>query len=360
MTTSIPMTTASHELLARDGQLKENWYVACQSSALSADKPLKRVIYDLPMVLFRDEQGAAVCLPDRCLHRHSPLSAGKVECGKIVCPYHGWRYNSKGELDYIPSEKNVVQQAGKRVLKPMPVIEQDGFIWVYMGDTAPSPDKKPWRMPYKQEEGWRHYVMETEFSNEVLHLVENFMDVPHTVFVHAGWFRNAKEKEVEIEVETKDGEVLVTYHLPADQIGFIDKLLNPKGLPLLHTDCFIMPNITRVDYIFGGVKGFSIDSQCTPVSTLKTFVYTAIIYKINAFDRFLRPFLNWYTRVVITQDVRIMQLQGDNFRYRHQPSFLSGRADIVHHEIEKLRRSGSQSERQFQSIFGRKTARIWI
>ncbi len=34
--------------------------------------------------------------------------------------------------------------------------------------------------------------MITDFPNEVTNLAENFMDVPHTVYVHRGWFRDEK------------------------------------------------------------------------------------------------------------------------------------------------------------------------
>jgi len=30
---------------------------------------------------------------NHCPHQSAPLSEGQLECGQIVCPYHGWRFN---------------------------------------------------------------------------------------------------------------------------------------------------------------------------------------------------------------------------------------------------------------------------
>ena len=76
----------------------------------------------------------------------------------------------------------------KRKLEHFPTLERYGLIWVWMGDEK-TPDKEPFEMPYFKKDGWDCYYMETCFPNNVTNLVENFMDVPHTVFVHKGWFR---------------------------------------------------------------------------------------------------------------------------------------------------------------------------
>lgn len=348
-------------LRERDGRLQDNWYVACQSSSLRAQSPLKRVIYDQNLVLFRDAEGKPVCLPDYCLHRHTPLSAGKVECGKIVCPYHGWTYDNGGKLVDIPSERAPGCRKGeKRGHKPRPALEQDGFVWVWMGEREPRSDEVPWRIPYRKEDGWTSYVMETEFDNEVVHLVENFLDVPHTVFVHSGWFRDAIEEKMKVDVVTGKGATTFTYHRENDKIGFIDRLINPRREKLRHTDSFFMPNISKVDYLLGEKHGFFINSHCIPVSSLKTHVYTIIAYRFLPGDSLLKPFLNWYTRRVITQDVDIMKLQGGNLPHTEGIRFSSGVADILHQDIKKLREAGSTDPESIDGIQGQKSIEIWV
>lgn len=347
------------DLQKRDGLLLENWYIACQSKNLPAKKPLKSIIYDLPLVLFRDKSGKASCLLDRCPHRHAPLSSGAVDQGNITCPYHGWSFDSCGTLIDIPSERNTCLHAGKRKVKSFPCKEQDGFIWIWLGENKASQHVSPWRFPLDQN--WAYYVMETQFQNEVTHLAENFMDVPHTTFVHSGWFRNSTGQEMDIEVKTADGRVHVNYLKQADKIGFIDKLLNPRNRPMTHTDEFIMPNITNVNYRFGSNTGFTIISQCTPVTSLLTKVYTFISYKIFPyFDSLLKPFIHWYTRVVIEQDVKIMKLQGSNFADLDKQQFMAGKADIIHHEIEHLRKLGRSQPQKITEHKSNRTQTLWI
>jgi phenylpropionate dioxygenase-like ring-hydroxylating dioxygenase large terminal subunit len=312
-------------------------------------------------VLFRDENGKVSCLRDRCLHRHAPLSEGVVLQGKIGCPYHGWVYDSEGRVSSVPSEGPGRQPARKLCLKSFPAIEQDGCVWVWMGDGAPMTALPPFRFPHSEEPGWVSYFMITDFDNEVTNLAENFMDVPHTVFVHSGWFRNPSFKEVPIAVDTAGGSVLVTYRQPSDQIGVLARwLLNPRGEPMNHTDRFILPNITKVDYDFGSNSSFIIISQCTPVSTLRSRVYTAIIYRVGVLTKVLEPFFRFYTRRVIEQDVDIMKIQGRNLRHDPKLDFHATDADVIHQAIEKLRELASLGDPAAVSRQSREERTIWI
>lgn len=347
-------------LRERDGALINNWYVACLSRELGTKKPLQRVLYDEPFVLFRNKEGKVACLPDRCLHRHTQLSQGDVFDGCIGCPYHGWTYNSDGLVVDIPSEGPRFSKDPARKLNPVPAVEQDGCIWIWLGSEKPSTALPPFRFPNLKAKEWSHYFMITDFENEVTHLAENFVDVPHTVFVHKGWFRRQTKTKIKISVKIADAKVLTTYLQPNDSIGFTSRLINPKNEPMVHTDCFLLPNITKVDYQFGERHAFTIISQCSPVSTLKTRVYTAIIYKMGFLNWLFFPFFRFYTRVVIEQDVRIMKNQGDNFRRKMSEDFVSTNADVIHEGVEKLRalaKEGSPSASSYKESLERD---IWI
>ena len=122
------------DLLNRDGELINNWYIACLSHELGKS-PLECTIYDTKLVLFRDEKNIPFCFINKCLHRHAELSAGEVQNGHLLCPYHGWSYNTEGVVTSIPSEGPEMIK-GRRCQKSFPVIERDGVIWIWMGNTA--------------------------------------------------------------------------------------------------------------------------------------------------------------------------------------------------------------------------------
>ena len=353
--------------LSTCGALADFWYVACLSSELGSKKPVARTILDTPLALFRDATGSARAVVDRCLHRGAALSEGVVIDGVLCCPYHGWSYNADGACVHIPSlgpqqrgsTLNDVEH-GKAGLKPGPAdvgclrrfstLEQDGLVFVFLGADVDKARRPAFRVPYVNDPAWSHYFMVTPFENGVTNLVENFMDVPHTVFVHQGWFREPKQQRVPATVERgADGSVVVTYEQEADRISGLGFILNPRNEPMVHTDAWYMPNVTRVDYHFGSSSGFVINSQCTPQGPTSSLVYTAISYKLplgplsKIAGRVLEPLIHWYTRQVITQDTDIMRIQRRGLEHGQRATpgpihFASTEADLLHADIELWRR----------------------
>lgn len=357
--------------LDRCGALKDFWYVACLSSELKEKQVLSRTVLGVPLVLFRGPDGRPAALFDRCLHRNARLSAGDCFDGKVGCPYHGWVYDASGACVEIPSLGPT--QAGAHLdaeghakaglqLKPCDVgrvrsfatREQDGLVFVFPGDDVARARREPFRVPKWAEPGWTVYFMVTRFPNGVTNLVENFMDVPHTVFVHKGWFRNRTLREVPATVDRRPGEVLVTYEQQQDELTGAGFLMNPTREPMTHTDHFFMPNVTRVDYLWGKRSGYVISSQVTPVGPLESLVFTSISYRLpfdvpgNLLARGLRRFMHWYTTQVITQDVDIMRVQREGLTNASGGlDFTSTEADLLHADIEDVRgwlRAGGHGE----------------
>ena len=83
-----------------NGMLEDNyprnmWWVAARSDEIK-EKPVSRWLLENPVVLYRLEDGTPAALYDRCPHRWAPLSEGRVEGDKIICPYHGMQFNIEG------------------------------------------------------------------------------------------------------------------------------------------------------------------------------------------------------------------------------------------------------------------------
>jgi phenylpropionate dioxygenase-like ring-hydroxylating dioxygenase large terminal subunit len=322
----------------KSGTLNESWYVAALSSQVTTKKPCASTVMEESIVLFRGKDGRPAALLDRCLHRNAALSGGDVFDGCIGCPYHGWTYTTSGECVTVPSEGPNERPRASRYVERFPCIEQDGLVWVYMGDPSRATEKEPYRFAHYGERGWQTYYMLTRFDGDVTDLVENFMDVPHTAFVHAGWFRSkTTAKRAEATVERTSTAVLVEYFQPDDSIGFTSWLLNPDRKPMTHTDRFFMPNVTRVDYMWGERRGLVISSQITPVTPTHAVVYTAITFRFGIFNPIARLLLPPYTRIVIDQDVRIMANQTRNIGRFGGRRFHSTEADTIHEAIESLR-----------------------
>ena len=81
--------------------LRNCWYMAAWGDEVG-EKPLARTFLDKPVVLYRDADGRAHALFDRCPHRFAPLSVGKVEDATLVCGYHGLGFGGDGACTRNP------------------------------------------------------------------------------------------------------------------------------------------------------------------------------------------------------------------------------------------------------------------
>src|SRR5258706_5396849 len=110
--------------------LNGHWFIAATSRELRR-KPLATTLFGTPIVLFRDRDGRAGALLDRCPHRNVPLSLGEVTSdGTLQCPYHGWRFDTFGGCTFIPSLVSPAEAKARRAFS-LPTTEQQGFIWIH-------------------------------------------------------------------------------------------------------------------------------------------------------------------------------------------------------------------------------------
>jgi len=355
------MKIENSNMHSKAGSLKDYWYAAGMSKEFKVGRQVQRTILEIPIVIWRTSENKITAMLDRCNHRNAPLSEGKIVDDCIVCPYHGWIYDKSGQCVSIPSEGNHPERIPNKRVESFPTIDKYGLVWIWMGEDK-IPNKEPFPMPIMNDHGWKWYYMRTEFENNVTNLVENFMDVPHTVFVHKGWFRDRKQIRIGAKVERTIDSVLVSYDQSNDSIGFSGWLVNPKKLQMKHTDNFYMPNNTRVDYIFGeNERGFIITSTCTPVRPFETIVYTLISYKFGWLTFLAGLWLPFYTRKVINQDVWIMKLQGDNLRkFGNITDYKSTQCDAMHLYIESLRAYAEEPDKRAAPNPVSKDIEFWV
>ncbi|OAN56232.1 Rieske (2Fe-2S) protein [Sphingobium sp. TCM1] len=105
------------------------------SEEVTSLKPLGVDIGDQQIVLWRDGDGVAHALEDRCPHRRAPLSLGCVrQDGHLQCGYHGWSFDGTGQIIDIPQIRQQAKLPAIYSAQAFPTIERDGFVFV--GDAA--------------------------------------------------------------------------------------------------------------------------------------------------------------------------------------------------------------------------------
>jgi phenylpropionate dioxygenase-like ring-hydroxylating dioxygenase large terminal subunit len=314
--------------------LKDYWYIAAESSEVKR-KPIGVTIFGERMVLFRANQGEVAALQDRCSHRNTALSLGEVTSGCITCPYHGWQFDQAGRCVRIPSLGQSARLPNHGV-RAFPVRERDGFVWVYPGESLPESD--PFRFPHYAERRWTSFRLRTRFQASVEACLENFLDCPHTVYVHQGWFRNHDTRELSAVVHSTAESVKVDFLGEPITKSLVSRLFFPVGKELRHTDSFLMPNISRVDYEFGPDRHFIITSQCTPIGEYETEVHTVITFSFGRIAPLVRLLLQPVCRKIIRQDVAILSAQTGQIRRFGGPQFCHVETDLLGLKIHSMRK----------------------
>jgi phenylpropionate dioxygenase-like ring-hydroxylating dioxygenase large terminal subunit len=325
--------------------LREFWYIAAQSRELRT-RPISRTLLGEPLVLFRQKNGLPAALIDRCAHRNMALSLGRVENGCVQCPYHGWEYEGGGHCVRIPSLQSGEKCPPDVSIRSYPTLESNGFIWVYMGVEQPA--SQPLPFPHYGETGWSGFMMKTRFPTNPLACLENFLDCPHTTYVHRGWFRSKDAQPVRAKVHyAKDG-MEVEFFEERDAKSIVSRLLFPSDAKMVHTDKFLMPTTSRVDYIFDSGRHFIITSHCAPISTQETEVYTVVTFRFGRIAPLVRLFFEPLCRRIIRQDFNILKAQSEHMLRFDKPQFTFVESDLVAPYILKLWQQAALTEKGMQ------------
>lgn len=155
------------------------WHPVLRARALGRE-PAQVMLDGERYALWRGVDGKIGALVDRCPHRFAPLSGGHVRSdGRLVCPYHGWRFDQagRGESPSQPELRRCDAQA-------MQAVERDGVIWL-AGQEVPME-----RLPRLGAPGYEAGgVMFQRFAAPLHVVLDNFSEDEHTPWVHTrlGW-----------------------------------------------------------------------------------------------------------------------------------------------------------------------------
>lgn len=316
--------------------LTNYWYIACPSSSIRRH-PLAVQVLSRNLVLFRTEDGGPAALEDRCAHRGMPLADGRVNGGAIQCPYHGWCFDKSGKavrMPAVPRHESCLPDASIAAFK---CVEQDGYIWVCLGPD-PVHDKPP-SFAHLGDPGWTTFRMYNRFEAPVESCLENFLDCPHATVVHRHWFRTPTQREVRCRVQPLDDGAVAEYFDEPREKSLVWSLLTPARGDMQHTDRYIAPSTTRVDYRFAEDRRYIVTSFCTPVTDLLTDVYTVITFRYGIWGPLMRLYFEPLSHRIIAQDVSTLKQQHANLARHEDQSFRIIEQDVLLPHIRRWRRS---------------------
>lgn len=301
--------------------VRNQWYVAAYGREVGREL-LARTVLGEPLVLYRTESGEAVALADRCVHRRYPLSESRLAGDTIVCGYHGFTYDTAGSCVFVPGQQRIPRTAR---VPSYPVVEQDSFVWVWIGDrdkadTTPVP-RAPWLADarYTTVSGMEplaaHYGL----------LVDNLLDLSHETYLHGGYIGTPEVANTPIttEVDEAGGVIYVSRHMDdaecppfyATSTGIRGRITRwqdieyqPPCLYLLHSRIApvgVLPNADGTD-----PDAFHVEVvyAITPETEHSTLDFWAVARDFALEDAEVSTFLHNNNRTVVLQDVTALNI----------------------------------------------------
>jgi phenylpropionate dioxygenase-like ring-hydroxylating dioxygenase large terminal subunit len=154
----------------------------------------------VPIIIMRDREGRLNAYANTCRHRGAKLVEGQGNARVLVCPYHGWSYDTSGRLIAAP-EMQATQGFDRDCfgLKRIRLETWEGFVFIsfnphveslmeYLGNLPSTlasyrfgDMKQTGRVEYELECNWKIYA-------------ENAMEAYHVAMVHAKSLQKLKRE----------------------------------------------------------------------------------------------------------------------------------------------------------------------
>lgn len=166
------------------------WYVAAWSRDFTDNQMLTRWVIGRPILLYRASDGQVVAIEDRCVHRLAPLSLGRREGDAVRCMYHGMVFDRTGACIEVPGQTQIPSRV---CVASFPVVERNGWAWVWMGDPALADAAL---VPVEYGFGDPEWVMEgdtLDYACDYQLINDNLTDFSHLAYVHEKTFQLSKD-----------------------------------------------------------------------------------------------------------------------------------------------------------------------
>lgn len=157
---------------------------------------IEYTIIDRTVVAVRQPDSSIKVFHNVCPHRATQL-VEKTTCGtfggnQIVCPFHGWRWNTDGSQSYIYAKQGFVAgsiDSDAVDLRHVRSAVKYGFIWINLDDDAPSLEDflgtfddhlAPMAMERMRVRWWKYTIAEANWKVAL----EAFLEAYHVMQAH--------------------------------------------------------------------------------------------------------------------------------------------------------------------------------
>jgi phenylpropionate dioxygenase-like ring-hydroxylating dioxygenase large terminal subunit len=181
-----------------DPVLLHDWHVVAYAPDLPEAQPVPARLLGEDIVLWRVGERVHAWR-DLCIHRGTRLSLGTVREGTLTCAYHGWTYGESGDCVRIPAHPNQPIPTKARATVYHAEVRYD-WVWVCLGQPTREP---PVFAEWSDATFRKIHCGPYSYKASGPRAIENFLDVTHFPFVHAGLLGDPRYPELDdYQVET--------------------------------------------------------------------------------------------------------------------------------------------------------------
>jgi len=289
------------------GNIHDEWFPVARCGDLKPQTCLPLTLLDHRLLLVVDSDAKPSLFPDTCPHRGAQLSLGSFADSRLQCPYHGWEFGLDGRCLYQPAhpDRDPPQASS---LNSYLLREEYGLLWTCLGD---NPQNLP-KYPYYEDESGPSLVLETvALASSGPRIVENFLDLAHFPFVHAGYLGDPEYAGIDrYTVEVVEGvlrltEVSVWQPNPGPSatsggpVSYEYTVSHPYAATLTKTP-------SDGDGDSDDLGGFSILLVASPLSEIECLVWRVVTVRDPEVDADAQRSFN---RTIFEQDIEVVESQ---------------------------------------------------
>jgi phenylpropionate dioxygenase-like ring-hydroxylating dioxygenase large terminal subunit len=288
-------------------------------------------------VIWRDGSGLHA-LTDRCPHRGYPLSQGRLRGAELECAYHGWRFAPDGACVAIPGLASAPRPA--HAARRLAARDHLGLAWVGDGPDGELPQVESEAGPGALRLRW-----EMPVRARLDDVAENILDVPHTAFLHGGWFRASGERPpVRVEARRTRDRVEARYVGEPVPRGLLGALLAPgQDAVVEHVDRFVLPCVAQVEYAIPGRMRLLATSVLREDGDVTRAWHSVSLATSRRAVSLAWPLFGLAAWWVLRQDARALAVQSRNMAELPGTS-VSTELDVLGPHVRAMRERASRGE----------------
>jgi phenylpropionate dioxygenase-like ring-hydroxylating dioxygenase large terminal subunit len=283
------------------------WYVILESKELKKHKPLRVKRFNETLALWRDENGSACCIADKCCHRGVSLSCGRIADGKLECPFHGFAYDKSGKVQLIPANGKGNPAPQNMKVTAYKLHEAYGLIWMWWGD-ADKVSSEPFF--FKELENFSYLSFKDNWNVHYSRAIENQLDVVHVPFVHRTTIGRGNKTLVNGPVTILENDMITFYVNNVEDDGRTvplkpDEIIGYENFFHLQ---FHFPNVWQ-NFISDKIRAFA---AFVPVDEENAVIYIRYYQKLIKIP-ILKEIINFIgiisSIIILRQDKRVVITQ---------------------------------------------------